>query len=106
MGTVAAYLEQIEEVCCDMSPAFFRGIQDYFPQAEITFDAFHIMKLVNKAINEVRIREKKKAPDLKHTKYLWLKNESSLKDDKKERLMDLVKTIKKHEESILRRFHS
>jgi transposase len=38
--------QQIEEVCCDMSPAFIRGVEDYFPDAEITFDKFHVMKLV------------------------------------------------------------
>jgi len=151
-----AVAEQIEEVCCDMSPAFIRGIQDYFPQAEITFDKFHVMKLVNEAVDDVRIEEQKQAPELKHTKYIWLKNESGLKGAQKETLMrlkdgnlqtgrayrlklamqdfwtmphiladvflrewvgwatrsqlkpmvDLAKTIKKHEEGILRWFHS
>lgn len=32
--------EQIEEVCCDMSPAFIRGIETWFTKSEITFDKF------------------------------------------------------------------
>lgn len=84
-----ASAEQIEDVCCDMSPAFIRGIQDYFPQAEITFDKFHIMKLVNEAVNDVRIQEQKQAPELKHTKFIWLKNESHLTSEQKETLVRL-----------------
>lgn len=80
---------QIEDVCCDMSPAYIRGIQDYFPQAEITFDKFHVMKLVNEAVDDVRIQEQKQAPELKHTKYIWLKNESNLKSGQKETLARL-----------------
>jgi transposase len=82
-GAVAS---QIEEVCCDMSPAFIRGIEDYFPQANITFDKFHIMKLVNEAVDDVRKEEQKQAPELKRTKYMWLKNETNLKADQKETL--------------------
>ncbi|WP_408634782.1 transposase [Paenibacillus zanthoxyli] len=43
----------MEEVCCDMSLTFIRGIEEYFPEAEITFDKFHVMKLVGEAIDEV-----------------------------------------------------
>jgi len=146
--------KQIEEVCCDMSPAYIRGIEDYFPGAEITFDKFHVMKLVNEAVDDVRIAEQKQTPELKHTK--WLKNESNLKAEQKETLtrlkdsnlqtgrayqlklamqdfwstphiladvylrewigwatrsqlspmVSLAKTIKQHEEGILRWFHS
>lgn len=55
--TKGASSDQIKEVCRDMSPAFIRGIEDYFPQAEITFDKFHVMKLVNEAVDDVRIAE-------------------------------------------------
>ncbi len=51
--------DTIQEVCCDMSPAFIRGIEEYFPKAEITFDKFHVMKLVGEAVDEVRIQEQK-----------------------------------------------
>jgi transposase len=77
---------QIEEVCCDMSAAFIRGVEEYFPQAEITFDKFHVMKLVGEAVDEVRKEEQKQTPELKKTKYIWLKNESNLKPEQKETL--------------------
>ena len=35
---------QISEVCCDMSPAFIAGVAQAFPEAEITFDRFHVTR--------------------------------------------------------------
>lgn len=80
---------KIQEICCDMSVAFIRGIEEQFPAAEITFDKFHVMKMVNEAVDDVRKAEQKEAPQLKRTKYLWLKNESNLKADQKEELQSL-----------------
>jgi transposase len=40
-----------------MSPAFTNGIQKYFPDTEITFDKFHVMRQVGEAMDEVRIHE-------------------------------------------------
>jgi transposase len=72
LTTKGVAADQIQEVCCDMSPAFIRGIEDHFPSAQITFDKFHVMKLVNEAVDDVRIEEQKQAPELKKTKYVWL----------------------------------
>jgi Transposase and inactivated derivatives len=80
---------KIQEICCDMSVTFIRGIEEQFPAAEITFDKFHVMKMVNGAVDEVRKVEQKDAPQLKRTKYLWLKNESNLKAEQKEELQSL-----------------
>src|SRR6056297_260056 len=38
---------QITDVSCDMSPAFIKGVNESFPDAEITFDKFHIIKQIN-----------------------------------------------------------
>jgi transposase len=70
----------------DMSPAFIKGARDNFPHAHITFDKFHVMKLVNKAVDEVRREEQKSCEDLKHTRYIWLKNERNLTANQKEKL--------------------
>ena len=42
--------DNITEVCSDMSPAFIKGVRKEFPEAAITFDKFHVMKLVNEAV--------------------------------------------------------
>ena len=70
--------ENIAEVSCDMSPAFIRGVTDQFENAEITFDKFHTMKLINEALDETRRDEQKQHPELKRTRYAWLKNETNL----------------------------
>ena len=71
--------EQIKEVAMDMSPAFISGVSANFPDAEITFDKFHVIKLLNEALDEVRRQEQKQNPALKGTRYIWLKNPENLK---------------------------
>jgi transposase len=66
--------ERIGEICMDMSPAFMHGAQKSFPLAEVTFDKFHVMKIVNAAVDEVRRAEQKRRPELTRTRYVWLKN--------------------------------
>ena len=68
----------IHEVCCDMSPAFIAGVTEALPNAEITFDRFHIMKLMQEALDKVRRQEANETDVLKRTRYLWLKNPKSL----------------------------
>lgn len=68
------HADNIKTACCDMSPAFISGIGKHLKNAEITFDKFHIMKLVNKAVDQVRREESITNDLLKNTRYLWLKN--------------------------------
>ncbi len=44
----------IKQVCIDMSPSFISGCDNYLPDADVTFDKFHVMKEVNKAMDELR----------------------------------------------------
>jgi len=37
-----------------MSPAFIKGIREYLPEAKVTFDKFHILKIINDAMDKVR----------------------------------------------------
>ena len=70
--------EQIEEVCMDMSQAFLNGARAQLPLAEVVFDKFHVLKLVNDAVDEVRRAEQKDRPELKRSRYVWLKNPENL----------------------------
>ena len=36
----------IVEGCCDMSPAFIKGLTENFPDISIIFDKFHVMKMM------------------------------------------------------------
>ena len=75
----------------DMSPSFISGVHENFPKAEIHFDRFHVVKLLNKAMDEVRKIERKEHDELKGHRYTFLKNNSGLSEHKKERLKELVK---------------
>ena len=81
--------EQIQDVCCDLSPAFIKGVRDHLPQAEVTFDRFHLMKLMNEALDAVRRSESGSTSELKKTRYHWLKNPGDLTQSQKTRLREL-----------------
>jgi transposase len=96
LGAFVGYLkahhgraEQIRDVCCDMSPAFISGIQAHLPQAEITLDRFHLMKLMNDALDAVRREESPSTPGLKKTRYHWLRNPGDLTKSQRARLKEL-----------------
>lgn len=72
--------EKVNMISMDMSPAFISGAQEHFPKAAITFDKFHVVKLINTAMDKTRNAEQKNCQELKGTRYFWLKNDSNLKD--------------------------
>lgn len=83
---------RIKEVCIDMSGAFIKGVTENLTEAEITFDKFHIVKLVNDAVDKVRRAEVKSRPELKGTRYAWTKNEANLTVAQAAELAPLTKT--------------
>jgi len=101
-ATVAAFADdltkhggdpaEVSEVCIDMSAAFIKGAAEHLPQAEITFDKFHTVKIINDAVDDVRREEQKGRPELKKTRYVWLKNETSLSGGQRELRDSLVRS--------------
>lgn len=71
-------VEQVKDISCDMSPAFIKGATEAFPSAQITFDKFHITKLINEAVDEVRREEAKHVDCLKGARFAILKNKNNL----------------------------
>ena len=82
--------EKVAEVCCDMSQAFVSGVEKHFPKARITFDRFHLMKVLNEAVDEVRREESKTRPELSKSRYVWLKNPENLREGQREQLEALT----------------
>ena len=82
---------RIKQVCIDMSGAFIKGVTENLPEAEITFDKFHAVKLVNDAVDKVRRAESKGRPELKRSRYLWLRNEPSLSAESRATLAALTR---------------
>lgn len=83
------FAENITNFCCDMSPAYISGIESNFPNAAITFDRFHVMKLMNQGIDQVRREEQAHNASLKRTRYIWLKNPENLTEKQKNELGSL-----------------
>ena len=95
--------ENIDQMCCDMSPAFIKGVREQFPEAQLTFDKFHIMKVINEAVDEVRRQEQKDRPELAKSRYIWLKNPDNLKQSQINTLEKL--TVRKLNLKTSRAYH-
>jgi transposase len=95
--------ENITEACCDMSPAFIKGVKENMSNAEITFDKFHIIKIINKADDSVRKAEVKEKEILKGTKFIFLKNYGNLTEKQKQILKEL--SLKSLNLKVIRALH-
>jgi len=80
---------QVTDASCDMSPAFIKGIEKFLPNASITFDKFHIVKIINQAVDQVRREEAATQPILANARYALLKNEKNLTKKQKKKLEEL-----------------
>ena len=86
----------IEYVCSDMWRSYLKVIKKKVPQALHVLDRFHIVKNLNKALNEIRAAEAKKLKRdgyediLKHSKYCFLKNPQNLTNKQRAKLDDVV----------------
>lgn len=68
----------VGDACCDMSPAYVLGIRRHLPSAEVTFDRYHLAQQLSKAVDQVRRSESKRRPELKGSRYLWLRRPERL----------------------------
>jgi transposase len=82
--------QAIAEVCIDRSPAFIAGVTQSLPNAQITFDKFHVVRLINDAVDVVRRTEQKSRAELKKSRYLWLKNPQNLSTRQRTQLDNLA----------------
>jgi transposase len=68
----------VRDVSADMSPAFERGVRASLPKAGLTWDRYHLASHATKAVDQVRRAEATKRPELKGTRYVWLKRPEHL----------------------------
>jgi transposase len=69
---------QVADFCADMWEPFRLGITEEFPESTLTFDRYHVMTVMNRAVDEVRRKEVRSVPFLKKSRYLWLKSPGKL----------------------------
>jgi transposase len=82
--------KNVTAACIDMSKAFIKGIREALPNAEITFDPFHLIQHMNDALGKVRAEEARLFPELLHgSRYAFLKNPENLTEKQDETLTKL-----------------
>lgn len=82
--------ENVTAACIDMSKAFIKGIREALPNAEITFDSFHLIQSMNDALGKVRAEEAQLFPELlKGSRFAFLKNPENLTEKQDETLVRL-----------------
>ncbi len=80
----------VTEVSCDMSPAFIKGVRESLPGAAITFDRFHVAKVLGDAVERVRRSEWRKDKTVKGGRYALLKNPENLTERQRTQLNDIT----------------
>jgi transposase len=81
---------RIKAVAMDMSPAYFLAVKTNLRKAAIVFDHFHIVKMFNEKLSELRRALHREAEDLLHkkvlkgTRWLLLKNPENLDEGRHE----------------------
>jgi len=82
--------EKVTAACIDMSNAFIKGVNEALPNAEITFDPFHLIQHMNDALGKVRAEEAQLYPEMmKGSRYAFLKNPENLTEKQDETLTRL-----------------
>lgn len=79
---------KVKAVACDMSAAYWSAVLKYLPGVDVVFDHFHIIKLANEKIDELRRALQREASILerryiKGTRYLLLMGEENVPDHKR-----------------------
>ncbi len=90
---------KIEAVAMDMSGAYQAAVRANLPKAVIVFDHFHVVKLFNEKLSDLRRALYREATDVQHkevlkgTRWLLLKNAENLDPtkDEKSRLKEALK---------------
>ena len=62
--------ENVTDITCDMSMGFTTGKKKAFKNSKITYDKFHVMKVINEAVDKVRKSEVLEQPILKQSRYI------------------------------------
>ena len=92
---------KIDAVAMDMSAAYREAVSSYLPKATIVFDHFHVVKLFNQKLSDLRRSLYRQAIEankevLKGTRWLLLKNPENLdmEHNEKSRLKEALKLNK------------
>ena len=82
-------------VAMDMSPAYLQAVRQVFPEVDIVHDPYHVVSMVNKAIDQTRRDIARELNDqdkqvIKGSRFLLLRGLESLNEYSLSKLMDLM----------------
>lgn len=80
----------VDSISIDMSPAFISGVSKHLPNAQITFDKFHVIAHANIAVDKTRRIEQRTDPSLKGLRWKLLHDRANLAADARNDLDALV----------------
>ena len=84
---------KLKAIAMDMSHSFYSAVKKELPHIDIVFDRFHVMKMMNTALDDIRKQQQKTCGHiLKGERFLFLKNYDSLDVNGMERLNTLLAT--------------
>ena len=81
---------RIQAVAIDMSQAYIKAVETHLPNADLVFDRFHIVKLLNDKLTQLRRELYREAKDklhkdvLKGTRWLLVKHPENLDESRSE----------------------
>jgi transposase len=81
---------QIDAISIDMSAAFIKGVSEQFPNAQVTFDKFHVIAHASEAIEKTRRLEQKIDPALKGLRWALLKDRRAVRGAQRHELDALL----------------
>jgi len=81
---------QVKSITIDMSPAFISGVEEHFPDAQITYDKFHVIAHASEPIDKMRREEQRLDPTLKGLRWVLLKDRSKLTAAQRAELDELL----------------
>jgi len=92
---LARKAKNLEAVAMDMSSGYFSAVCQCLPRVDIVFDRFHIIALMNQALDEIRRQQQRELDELgqktlKGSRFLLLRNYKSLESGRKARLDALL----------------
>jgi transposase len=82
--------EAISSVSIDMSAAYIKGVAEHLPNAQVTFDKFHVVAHASVALDETRRGEQRSDPALKGLRWVLLKDRDRLTPEQRAELDALV----------------
>lgn len=94
LGEHNGHPKAITQAAIDMSPAYRKGVRENLPNAQLVLDKYHVVALVNAAVDEVRRAEAREADEagrqeLKDSRWIFRKNPENLTDKQRDRLAEM-----------------